>query len=468
MMNFWTRHKSAMIKKLYQEEHGFSLLELLLVIGVFASIAIGVVEITDNWTQRQKVESAATHLGVVHSAAQAYVEDNFTNIEAAALGAGGNLTIPIDDDGIGQPFFLKEGGTYLPANFNPRNIYRQDLEVLINRVSATRLEAVVVSTNRAVDFAEMLSVAQTMGPNAGLAVGQTAGGYNQNDFSGVNNAWDVPLANFAGTGWSVANPLAIDEAHLAAYFEVDQNAAIDDYLYRVDIAGQPDANRMFTDLDMNNNTMNNAAEMSADFAGVTGNLTVQAANMDVSQGYVAEGDITADRLEVIGSLDVTSMVTNGNINVGNQLNITGDMTGNGFNIGSGNFTRVNSTALTNANVVNTDNVVSVNMNFNGAGSSVIMNSNTSLNANNLNNVTAVQAEALGAAVLQNINRLRPNGARLDVRNTVNVGSVNTNNGRVGDNSFSQGSFDEDSPNPVNLNVNINTLIGCATTTNGNC
>ena len=452
-------------------EEGFTLLELLLVVGVLASVSIGIAELTDNYSQQLRVEKVAKHIKVVHSAAEAYIDDNFAAIEADALANANTITIPIDDDGLGLPYFLKEGGTYLPANYPAQNIYSQTLEVLVLRRSATLLEFMVVSTARTMPIDEMALVANAGGHDVGLVVGSTVGDYNQNDFSGSNAAWTIPVANYGANPWAGANPIPAGEAHLAAFGQVNFNNAVDNFLYRVDIAGTPDANRMVTDLDMGNNTLVNTSEVLADFADVQGNLNALAANVDVGQGFIAEGDVVADSVEVTGTLNLTDMVTNGDVNVNNQATAN-NLDGNGVDDSGANFAVINAATAGNINTVDVSQFVAQTMNFTGPGSNMLLNDNSEVNANNITGVGNIQAEGMGASILRNMNQMNVNGTYLlaiqgvslnRVTNTAGPGAVRDVIGNV------VMDYDEDTNEGINLDININNRTGgCNTATNGNC
>lgn len=464
-------NKPSLLKK----EDGFSLLEILLVVGVFSAISIGIVELTSTWTTQQKIEKAAAHIRIIHAAAESYIDDNFAAIESDALAAGGTIVIPIDDDGVGLPYFLKEAGTYLPVNFNAANVYRQTLQVLVRRRSATRLEAMVVSTGRTIPIDDAALIANTGGHEVGIVSGTTVGDFNNTEFSGSNAAWTVPLADYAGTGWLAANPIPADGAHLAALLEINLNNALDNYLYRIDIAGSPEANRMQVDLDMDNNTINNTSELSADFADVQNNLNVLAANADISQGLVGEQALQVNgpngRMEVTGLLDLTDMVTNGSVNVGNAVTVNQDITGNGIDPGGANFTLLNATNAGNMATLNTNQAVAADMDFTGAASSVTIGNDGTVNVNNMTGVNFIQAQAVASSILQNVSDISISGNRFEVVNGADFGTVNVNSGlgRVTDTAGrTLVDYDETTDEGVQLDINVNTLLSCPTATNGSC
>lgn len=460
--------------KIIKDEAGITLLEILLVIGLFAAISLGVVELSNSWAKQQRSEIVANHLMSVKTATEDYIRDNFQTVRDAVAFAGGTMVLPIEDPGAG--LFLKEGNVFLPSGFKDENLFSQQMEVLVRNIGADTIQAMVVTTGRAIDVEEALAVVQAAGVDSGLVVGQDMGGYDTTQFSGYGSGWSVPLASYVGTGWALANPVGNDTAHLVALATIDRSAGgLDNYLYRVDV-GDPDANRMSVDLDMNGNNLNSVGNLSADFANIDGDMTVESVGFTVSEGMVIEGNLNADSLDVgalaqvLGetqSLNVSDMLTLGDVNAAGNLSAT-DITGNGSDAGVANNTQMQAqgghfTTSLSANRLTTNNV-----SFSGAGSSITLTDDAQVDIGSVFNTLTIETPALGAASLQNIGDLSIVGGEFEVRQAIEItGSVNFN-GPVTDEGGHKGNFDPSDVSSVNMNVSIGTLGNCPETTAGVC
>ncbi len=460
--------------KIIKDDAGVTLLELLLVVGLFAGVSIGVVELTNSWTKQQKAEIVANHLMAVRTAAEDYIRDNFAVVQGTAGGIGGTTIIPIEDPGAG--LFLKEGNVFLPVGFKDENLFGQQMQVLVRNVDADTIQALVVTTGRAIAIEQALPVVAAAGADSGLVVGQDMGGYITTSFSGYGSGWAVPLVNYVGTGWEGANPVANDTAHLVAIATIDLAAGgLDDYLYRVDV-GDIDANRMSVDLDMNGNDLNSAGNISADFADIAGDLTVESVGFSVSEGMIIEGDLITGSLDIgalaqvlaeTRNLNVDDMVTFGDVNAAGSLSAT-SITGNGSDPGAANNTQIQAQGAHIPTSLSANRLTANNVDFGGSGSSVFLTDNAQVDIGTVFNTITISTPALGAATLQNIGDLGITGTDIEFRQAVEfTGSVSFN-GAVTDRQSDEGNFTPSDGSAVDTSVSIGVLGGCATTTNGIC
>ncbi len=461
--------------KFIKNEDGITLLEMLLVVGIFGAVSLFVMELSNTWAKQQRAERIGDHLMTVQAAAEDYLLDNFAQVRDNLVPAvGDTAVIPIEDDGGG--FFLKENNTYLPVGFSDENLFGQQLRLLIRREDVERIQGIVVSTGRAVAFEEVLQVIQAAGNDAGAVVGQNMGGYFSANFSGLGGAWSVPIANYAATGWNVANLVTPSTAHLAALVEVNlNNTNLGDYLYRVDV-GDEDANRMSVNLDMNNNAIDGIGTASADFMDINGNLTVNEVSFVVSEGMVVEGNLTANSVDVGGmsdpetaSLNLTSMITTGDVNAMGDINVTNNLAGNGFDASSPNHTSLTAVTARVSSSVFGNTFVGDSLQFSGANPAFQISNTSNSNVAVVTNTQLLDTPALGVAALSDVQNLTVTGNAIEIRQASELTGSIAFGGEVSDAGATRGDFDNNNAFPgVDLNVNIGARTGCDTATNGIC
>lgn len=221
-----------------------------------------------NYIEEQTWVVTATHLSTVSQGARRYVKDNYDALLNQVKG-GGNVTV------TGQT--LRDKG-YLPAGFSLSNSNAQTyiLAVTRNPAQTDKLVAFVLTAGgQDIAFKGQRYIAQN---TTGL------GGY----------IYPADVANGAGGGWQVnlaSMGLSGQSGHLAAYLTSDVlagGAEESDRLYRFQVNGRPDLNKMHTAIDMGANDLNNANVVDAN----TGNFK-QNVN---GQNVYATADMSANRL----------------------------------------------------------------------------------------------------------------------------------------------------------------------------
>lgn len=451
-----------------RDQRGITLLEILLVVGVFGSLSVGIITLTNTFAEQERIERAATHLRIVHAAADAYINDNFTILEAALFASGIPVEVPLNDPNpVNAPDlddYLKKDGIYLPVNYSPNNVFGQDLTVLVRRVSATQLEGMVVSEGRAISLDSMVQVAKSAGAIAGLVVGADIGGFDDAAFTGAFGGWSVPLTSYAALGWNAANPRNADTAHLAARIIINEAAAIDNFLYRVDITGQPEANRMAVDLNMNNNTFDNAVAMIADRVVSTSNMVVNAPVMNIDDGLGVEGNIdVTGALRVQGSINLGALIATGDINAGNS--VTAD------SVDGAGTTEIDSGQMGVSASVEADTISARDIAFSGTSSILSLNDQSIMNTTNMTGVITGDVSSMG--VTQMTSGLVEVSGSFTSEGSVNITGAGSSadfgsNVSISDTGGNQGDFDPANGSNVNLNASIGAITNCATTTNGIC
>lgn len=256
------------------------LTDVLLGVAVAAIALPTVVSITNRHTQDVQDQIAAQQLKAVSEAANAYIRNHFRDVyDAVGAGAGDFLSVD----------FLRTEG-YLPASFSDTNAFGQDQAVLLRRVAentgacatlpasgdcAALLEAVVVTTGGdALPLNRASHIASLAGQHGGMIVdGGTA--------RGTYGGWCTNLALFGGatpttcatTDTRNSQSDALTNAAFTAAYDAPAAGGLAaamffngtditaDFLARVD-TGNPEDNRMRTDLDMAGNSITNVATIT--------------------------------------------------------------------------------------------------------------------------------------------------------------------------------------------------------------
>lgn len=178
----------------------------------------------------------ARQMHQVTKAAQDYITAYATNIEASSTATTpATITIP-----------MLESTGFLPSGFQSTNPYGQTWEVQVLQPNPGQLQALVLSLGGQ-------TILPADGPRIGAEAGSrggtvTASGTAQGSYAG----WQVSLANYTNPG----------VGHLASLLYFNNGSLENDYLYRVQVPGQPQLNTMSTDLNMGANDINNAQNVN--------------------------------------------------------------------------------------------------------------------------------------------------------------------------------------------------------------
>lgn len=227
---------------------------LFTLIAVAVMVPIGV-HVLNNQSRQTMATVAALQMARIQKAAEGYITANAAAIEGTATSTNpATITIPM----------LVNTG-YLPNGFQANNPYGQTWEVQVLQPSPGRLQALVLSTGGNTVPTRSLGLAAQIAGAAGGVVGGGSGtsavpGCGAGQACGVYSGWKVPTSGFN------AQP-----GHLAALIEYSNGQIQNDYLYRVSVPGQPQLNQMQTNLDMGNNNINNAQNVNVNDDVTLGN-----------------------------------------------------------------------------------------------------------------------------------------------------------------------------------------------------
>lgn len=257
---------------------GVSLFSMALVLGIVLIATPVGMERYANYLDEQNWTTTATHLGTVNQGARKYIQDNYDTLLNQVKG-GGNVTV------TGQT--LRDKG-YLPAGFALTNSNAQNYVVTVTRnpTQTDKLIAFVLTAGgQELPFKAQRYIAQN---TSGL------GGY----------LYPANMANGAGGGWQVnltSMGLSGQTGHLVTYLTSDAlagGAEESDRLYRFQVNGRPDLNKMHTAIDMGANDINNGNNINARAGIFTEDVNgkrITASESITSNGWItSNGDIRSN------------------------------------------------------------------------------------------------------------------------------------------------------------------------------
>ncbi|MDB5477669.1 MAG: hypothetical protein JWM96_164 [Alphaproteobacteria bacterium] len=337
-------------------ESGFTLLELLLVIGISAVFLAGLAQITRSWVDTEVSDSAGQHLQRVGNVVQNYLESQWTLLPASvpdviADGAmpgspWAGLATALDREGLLTGGVLRSpAGSDLQIAFvilpGTPNIYR-----------ATIFSKTTILNKKALNAARQAgAIGGTISafPSAGNAVG-------------AFGQWSAPVASL--TGGVVTFPVTAERGYLVAVISYSSETLCGSFLFRENNALCPNGTTMSADLNMNGNDINAAGEIDTRDLNVAnranlGDTTVSGPATFNGPATMAQGMTVNNGMNVAGDAQFAGNVTM----TGGTLNVTD------LNASSVAAPQINTNTL-NANnlALNTNNgslAVDGNMTVNG-------------------------------------------------------------------------------------------------------
>jgi hypothetical protein len=220
-------------------QSGITLVEVLGAMAVGAIVTVGLFEIINDSLDDTKAQQVASYQSKIADAAGKYIRVEHSNILQ-------NYAIPL----VRSVQDLRAAG-YLDASFAATNPYGQTPCLLIKPNNATKEVLAILATEGgnpipAKQLAYVASLSQTGGSISTVGGAVTA--------SGAFGNWNIALSDFGGVKCS-ASAAGVD--HLATMVSWGGGgmggglaAGTSDFLYRTKVGGNPDANKMMTDLKM--------------------------------------------------------------------------------------------------------------------------------------------------------------------------------------------------------------------------
>lgn len=254
---------------------GFALMEMIVALAIVAIALAFFSTLISNSAERDRESLSATHAKRMVEAAQNYINDN-----AAYYIAHATATTPVN-----LPTTTVQNAGYLPDNFSLINPYNQTYAIRILQPTAGELSALMITYGgQTMGEGTLRRIARQIGPE---------GGYFSTDApataTGAYEAWTTAASTYNYVQPSYAGHLAV-----ALFFRDSQQ--VSDFIYRGAVAGRPELNQMTTSLDLGNNNLSNAAN-------VTASGTVQ------GQNVTAVGRVHANYYEIAGAVTTGNTCT---------------------------------------------------------------------------------------------------------------------------------------------------------------
>ncbi|MCW6572822.1 shufflon system plasmid conjugative transfer pilus tip adhesin PilV (plasmid) [Yersinia ruckeri] len=220
---------------------GLTIAETIMVITLLSVIMAYSIPRVIEYNQERAWDISATVLSAVSASANRYIKDNKDTL-TTQLKTAKNVVI------TGKQL---QDAKYLPPGFSLTTDDGQSYLVAITQDSKSNLMAfVLTSAGKEIQPNGLRYIAQNI---SGL------GGYiwPANQAIGANGSWTVNLSDYGLSGQMGRLAVMLSSDSLGS----DSEAG--DRLYRFKVNGRPDLNKMHTDIDMGNNSLNNTSAVNA-------------------------------------------------------------------------------------------------------------------------------------------------------------------------------------------------------------
>lgn len=233
----------------------------------------------------QEFTVMARHANSFNEAAKNYIADHTDTISNSAT-----ATTPV----LITPDILKTNG-YLQSGFFNNNSYGQTYvtAVVKNAKMNNTLQALTCTTGGSqIPYKGMRSISTHI---SGM------GGYVSQDnvATGAYGGWQSNTTDFGVNCTTGHIAIALSSEVLGTVIQES------DRLYRYQVNGRPDLNKMHTSIDLGSNNLNSVATLNGQTGSFSGN--VNAANVNTSSNVTASGSVAAN-----GNVSANSNVTAGN------------------------------------------------------------------------------------------------------------------------------------------------------------
>lgn len=296
---------------------GASLMEVAASMLVMAVLFVVLMNLQQAETDRISAKNSADKLATIGAAAKGYISANYANLLASAPTSGAQV-IPVGRTTAGGavPAGSLQAAGFLPVSFIDTNTFQQNTVLLVRKVNSTTLDAMLTTYGgRQIPDRMLGSVAKSIGPSGGFVPSVYPQSSDAGNVLGVGGGWRTATSTW---GAAATRP-STGTIQMTMNFE--DGSVLKDFLYRNDV-GNPEANRMNTNIDMNSNALNNTGKITGVADAVTGGTAVVIGDASNPNTLRATRDIWADR-DVKAARDV---VANNNVSAGNDVAAGRDMT----------------------------------------------------------------------------------------------------------------------------------------------
>ncbi len=392
----------------HTKQHGFSLFEMLLTVGIAATFFIFLFNIGQTIAKNQAVKAAASYVQTLEDAVDVIISDPtrfnilFTQVEAAGRIAQASVDDLKDSSGILNTL---PNNPLLSASFPDIGPFGQTYRVIFRTLPITAgaprvIETFIVSETK-LDDDILTRVAGAIGGTGGALRDSSA--VAGSTIRGTYGGWTMPTNTLLASAWYTAisaqsAPTTANGGYIVSYNYNDSARIARDYLYRIN-TGDPLENTMYTDLSMGSynllgaDTVTSTGTMEANELIVEGTTTLANAPTIAgslqSDGPLATGAISASG----GSVQFTG--ANSDVTINNTTNATRAVFNDTFTTNSHTAAAITTenTAINGGNFIAT-NTRGINASIGSSAFSV---------SNNLNVVNQTQASNITTGSLRAIN-----------------------------------------------------------------
>ncbi|VAF55678.1 shufflon system plasmid conjugative transfer pilus tip adhesin PilV [Enterobacter hormaechei] len=300
-----------------KHDRGWANLDVALSLLVVMAMAVFGLTKYKDWQQEKNWQVEAAHISTYAAAARGYVGRNYATLLSAT-----STTAPT----VITTAMLKNTG-FLPSGFTETNSQGQRMNTYLvrNGQNTELLQGMVVSSGGSVYPAKALRLISRdikTGFGGYIDDGKTA--------TGALRTWKIPLSSYGATSGN---------GHIVVLLSTDELSGAqedNDRLYRFQVNGRPDLNKMHTAIDMGGNNLNSVGTIngktgtfSGNVSGLNGifsqNITAGAqvkgatvrADSDISAGrnITATNEVSGATVKATGNLSAGGVLQLGQVNV---------------------------------------------------------------------------------------------------------------------------------------------------------
>ncbi|WP_425598415.1 shufflon system plasmid conjugative transfer pilus tip adhesin PilV [Citrobacter freundii] len=307
------------INLMKKHDRGWANLDVALaLIVVMAMTVFGLTKYKD-WQQEKNWQVEASHISTYAAAARGYVGRNYATLLNAT-----STTAPT----VITTAMLKNTG-FLPSGFTETNSQGQRLNTYLvrNGQNTELLQGMVVSSGGSVypDKAlRLISRDIKTGFGGYIDDGKTA--------TGALRSWKILLSSYGATSGN---------GHIAVLLSTDELSGAqedNDRLYRFQVNGRPDLNKMHTAIDMGGNNLNSVGTINGQTGTFSGNVSgsngiftsnVSGANGSFTQNITAGAQVKGATVRADSDISAGRNITATNEVSGATVKATGNLSAGG-------------------------------------------------------------------------------------------------------------------------------------------
>jgi predicted acyltransferase (DUF342 family) len=286
---------------------GSNLMDTVATLAVVSVLLVLFLSMQQGETDRIAAKNTADKLTTVGEAAKGYLSANYSKLLASAPTSGAQwIRVGRTTAGGAIPANSLQDEGFLPPGFIDTNGFNQNTALLVRKINATTLDAIVTTYGgREIPDRMLGTMAKLIGPAGGFVPDRYPLASDAGSILGLAGGWRSDTADW---GAATTRP---DTGTIQMTMNFDDGSLLKDYLYRNDV-GNPEANRMNTDIDMNSRALNNTGKITGITDSVSGGGKAVIVGDDASPNSLrATRDIWADRdvratRNVIADNDVTA------------------------------------------------------------------------------------------------------------------------------------------------------------------